>query len=99
MDQRTVTVEIIHGGGQPAPYADHLWEAYLTFSVPEGQLWASKYGHDEETAKRYANFMIHSFREPRDVTTAEGFYAPYLAKIEQVSPGRWHVVIKEPYID
>lgn len=93
MRNMTVTVEHIRGG-QPRPYADNEYEAYLTFSVPDGQLWASKAGHSNAFVKPYVRLMVHSFVEGR-----REWHEPWLEKMTQVEPGRWHIIIKSPYLD
>ena len=93
---RSVTVQIVHSG-QPRAYADSIHEAYLTFSVPEGQLWASKFGHGQaDVVKPYVKLMVQDFYEGNEPDT---WHLPRLKKLEQVSPGKWHVIIISPYLD
>lgn len=89
---RSVTVEHIRGG-QQRPYGDSIYEAYLTFSVPEDQVWASRFGRNEEVVKQYIPLFVHAFYEKPE------WYQPRLTTLEQVSPGRWHVVVTQPYLD
>jgi hypothetical protein len=91
--ERSVTVELVRAG-QPRAYADHVYEAYLTFSVPEGLGWSSKYGRKEEQVKPYIPLFVHPFVEEN-----RQWHQPWLEKLEQVSPGRWHVIVKSPYLD
>jgi len=91
---RAVTVEIVQAG-QPRPCADSIYEGYITFSVPEGQIWASKVGGDITTAKQYVKLMLRDFAEPEEV----GWWLPRLTKMEQVSPLRWHAIVTSPYTD
>ena len=96
---RSVEVELIKGGGQARPYAPHIWEAYLTFKVPEGQMWASKFGHgNEDVVKPYVTLFVHSFYEGTD-KGIDAYYSAKLEKLEEMEPGKWHVIITEPYID
>ena len=92
MDSRSVTVEIVQAG-QPGPYKDHIYEGYITFSVPEGQMWASKFGSSLETVKPYIQIMLGSFVENPE------WWQPRLKLCEQVSPLRWHVIVTQPYLD
>jgi len=92
----TVTVE--HVLRPHRNYADTEYEAYLTFSVPEGQAWASKFGSTPEVAKQYAQLMVHHFVEPTPERPRE-WHEPWLEKLTQVSPCRWHVIVRSPYLD
>jgi hypothetical protein len=86
--------ELSWSGQQPRAYADHIWEGYITFSVPEGQVWCSRYGVDESIVKQYIPLFIAPFVEGK-----REWYQPWLEKLEQVSPMRWHVIVKSPYLD
>lgn len=94
MATRTVTVEEIHQGAQLRAYGDHVYEGYLTFSVPEGQMQASKFGSTESIAKQYLRCFVSSFFE-KD----REWHQPWLEKLEQISPLRWHYEIRSPYLD
>jgi hypothetical protein len=102
MDSRSVTNDVIHGGGQLRAYGDHVWEGYLTFSVPEGQKWASKFGHDAEgmVAKQYIRCFVSEFSEvPDGRMSAAVYFSPRLDKLTQIEPGRWYYRIISPYTD
>jgi hypothetical protein len=81
--------------GQPRPYADSIYEGYLTFSVPEGQMYASKWPKDPEQVKPFAQLLIEPwYDEPQ-------WYQSRLKTLERV-PGetnRWHVIVIRPYLD
>lgn len=94
---RSVTVETI-SSHQLRPYGDHVHESYLTFSVPKGQMWASKFGTTEDVVKQYIPLFVHSFTEDTEDSQAN-WYESRLKKLEQVSPGRWHVIVTTPYTD
>ena len=93
-ETRSVTVETI-SANQLRSYGDHVYESYLTFSVPKGQLWASKYGETEAIVRQYIPLFVHSFSEVKPYQWPNA----WLETLEQVSPGRWHVIIKSPYLD
>ncbi len=95
MESRSVTLEITKGGGQPRPYADHEYEGYLIFSVPWGQMYASKFGHTEKVAKDYLRLFVTNFKEKGEAA----WYEAWLEKLTQVAPGRWHYIIKSHYLD
>lgn len=76
---------------------DTIYEGYLTFSVPEGQLAGSKWMHSGpaiETVKEYIRLMAVDFEED-----GLNWFRPQLKKLEQVSPGRWHYLIERVYLD
>lgn len=99
---RSVTVEMVMAGQQRA-YGDHIYEAFLTFWVPEGQMWASKYpGHDPELVKPYVKLFVHGFVDEGDedgLAAIDLFYSPRLKVLEEVGPGKWHAIVAQPYID
>jgi hypothetical protein len=96
MQSRTVTYESVQAG-QPRPYADSTYEGYLTFTVPEGQMWASKFGEHVENVKPYVKLMCNHFTEEPE--SWENFHVGRLKLLEQVSPGRWHVIVTVAYCD
>ena len=91
---RSVTVEVLRSS-QPRAYADHEYEAILTFSVPDGQMWSSKFGQQPDIVKSYIRLMVHNFVDGPE----REWHEPYLETLEQISPGKWHVVVKSPYLD
>lgn len=91
-DKRIIEVETIQAG-QPRPYADHIYESYITFSVPEGQMWARKWGTHESTVKQFIPLLVGGYSENPE------WHDSRLEKLEQVSPGRWHVIVIQPFID
>lgn len=104
--KRIVELEIIRAG-QPRPYADSVVEGYITFLVPEGQLWASRFlhqgdGHDREVVKRYIQTFGYSFdydKEIGETFAPDMWHRPWLEKLEMVSPGRWRFKVMSPYLD
>ena len=76
--KRFIELEVIHGGEQPRPYADHLYEGYITFSVPKGQMWASKYPTLLDDVKKYVKLFANFYETPE-------WHQPRLDKLEQVS--------------
>jgi len=99
---RSVTMEML-SAGQHRPYGDHIYEAYLTFWVPEGQMWASKYpGSNPELVKPYVKLFVHNFVEDNGEGMLDDmslFYAPRLKLLEEIEPGKWHVIVTQPYLD
>ena len=96
-NKKTIEIESIWGGSQPRAYADHRWEAFLTFSVPEGQAYASKWPSTAEQVAPIAKALVTNWYEK-----GEGDWAsPRLEKLEQVStePNRWHLIVTAPFTD
>lgn len=94
---RNIQLETV-SSHQLRPYGDTIFEGYVTFSVPEGQLYASKWGHHEngEAAKMVIKGLVVDFDETMQ---PDGWHRPILKTLEQVSPGRWHYVINRMYLD
>lgn len=99
---RSVTLELLHSG-QPRAYADELWEGVLTFSVPEGQLWAGGFPSTPEQVKPYVNLMLHGFVDKLAGEKWE-WHQPWLKELERLGvpderPIRWRAVVIGPYLD
>jgi hypothetical protein len=98
--KRSVEVDLIQSG-QPRPYADHIYEGYLTFSVPDGQAWDSKFPNTKDTVAQYAKLMVHHWDDELPDDPMERWFAAKLDKLEQVSevPNKWHVIVRVPFTD
>lgn len=94
-DKLFIEVEIIHGGGQPTNYADHLYEYIATFSVPEGQAWFRKFGEDEKRVREYLKPYIGTIPD----WEKKNWPSYTLEIFEPISPGKWHIRYTYPYID
>lgn len=92
---RRIEVETIQSG-QPRPYADHIYESYITFSVPEGQMYSSKWPSAAAQVVPYAQLLVAHWDD--DETD---WFRNRLVKLEQVSirPNKWHVIVTSPYLD
>ncbi len=97
MSKRFIEQESIRAGQQRA-YGDSIYESILTFSVPEGQAWASKWPTTADQVKPFVKLLVHDFYEgdPKDM-----WHTPKLTKLEQVStsPNKWHVIVTQIYLD
>ena len=92
--KRIVEVDLI-SSHQLRPYGDTIYEGYLTFSVPEGQMYASKFPSKREQVEPYARLMIASWSENPDP------FDNRLDLFEQVStePNKWHIIVRRYYND
>ena len=92
--KRFVELEMI-SASQPRSYADHVYEGYLTFSVPEGQSWASKFPSRLEEVIPYAKLMICNWVDK------PAWFEARLQKLEKVDgpENKWHIIVTSPYLD
>lgn len=81
--------------GQLRSYGDHIYESYLTFSVPEGQVWSSKWPTMSDQVVPFAKLLVRGWYDEPE------WHQARLKKLEQVStnPNRWHVIVTIPYLD
>lgn len=76
--------------GQPRPYADSTTEVVITYSRADG-----KWTPYQDVVESHAKVLVRDFKpkEKRD------WHENYLDSIEEIAPGKWRVVIVEPYLD
>lgn len=106
--QRSVTYTYLQGGQERA-YGDTVHAGYLEFTVPEGQMWASKMFHSDnpetrERVKAYArlfvaNWSCECMADPWRHTSADAFFVNHLTELRMVEPGTWYVKVTYPYDD
>ncbi|MFA5419616.1 MAG: hypothetical protein WC341_14290 [Bacteroidales bacterium] len=95
MGRTLIEIKTIRAG-QPRPYADSAYEAEIIFK----NWWESttgeregSYDPDEETVKKVASLLFRRFVEKPE------WHDPRLERISKTGPGKWSVLVVEPYLD
>jgi hypothetical protein len=78
--------------GQTRPYADSTTEVVITYSRADSKIgWTPP----QEVVENHAKALVRNFKakEGRD------WHETYLESIEELAPGKWKLIIVEPYLD
>lgn len=93
---KRVDVYVIQAG-QPRPYADSFYEADLVFSnwwkTNTGEMRKGKWRPDEATVKAIARILVEPFADE------PAWHDARLKSLAETEPGRWRVLVVQPYLD
>ena len=84
-------------------YGDTVYEGYMTFTVPDGQMVGSGYlrvdnDFTRQKVKDYLRVLVVDFVDNKK-TNSDDWYLPHLQNLRYLGDGKWHYYITRHYLD